>query len=116
MKRAIIIQLFLLAFVMFTANVCSAQSTTARPTSEQSLQELVTEVRQLRAALQRMNAAVYKGQVMIERYKVQQESVARLSRELNEIREQRSESNVQTAKMRNMLARVSADVEAGVNN
>ena len=112
MKRTIT----LLMFVLFAASICVAQSTTTRPTSEQSLQELVTEVRQLRAALQRMNAAVYKGQVTIERYKLQQESVGRVSRELNDTREQLSEIRIETIKLKDRLGRANADVEAGVKN
>jgi chromosome segregation ATPase len=115
MKRTIICQMFLLALVLFASSVSMAQSTAARPSSEQSLQELVNEVRQLRATLQRMNAAVYKGQVIIERYKLQQELLARGSRELNDTREQLSELRVQLMKMRGMLKRVNANVEVGVN-
>ena len=76
--------------VMFFANVSSQQvpRDVVRPSSEQSLQELVAEVRQLRATLQRMNAAVYKGHVLHERLKLQQEQVTRIARDLGQVREE----------------------------
>lgn len=86
----------------------------AQPTPEQSLQELVTEVRQLRATLQRMNAAVYKGQVMLERLKLQQEQVTRISRELRDARDTLSELRAQQSRMKEMLGRVETDVERGL--
>jgi hypothetical protein len=53
--------------VFVNASAQQSQREAVRPSSEQSLQELVAEVRQLRATLQRMNAAIYRGQVMLER-------------------------------------------------
>jgi uncharacterized protein YlxW (UPF0749 family) len=53
--------------VFVNASAQQSQREVVRPSSEQSLQELVAEVRQLRATLQRMNAAIYRGQVMLER-------------------------------------------------
>ncbi len=111
---------------LFTFVACSlflmseravAQSPNAsRPSSEQSLQELVSEVRQLRAALQRINVAVYKGQVMIERLKLQQEMVARLSHELVDTRDKLSDLRLQQVKLRELLGRAEPEVEAGVKH
>jgi hypothetical protein len=89
---------------------------TARPTSEQSLEELVSEVRQLRTTLQRMNAAVYKGQITIERFKLQQDVVSRLSRELNSVRDSISETKPQTTRLRELVAKIEGDVEKGVRS
>src|SRR5258705_8012817 len=86
------------------------------PTSEQSLQQLVSEVRQLRAALQRINVAAYRAQVMIERLKLQQEQVARLSREVNETRENLNDTRAQTRKVKQMMGQVEHGGEAGVKN
>jgi DNA repair exonuclease SbcCD ATPase subunit len=93
-----------------------AQATAARPTSEQSLQELVREVRQLRSTLQRMNAAMYKGQVMLERLKLQQAQVARFTRELSDVRENLSELRGQQTRMNELLTRAEAGVEVGMKN
>ena len=93
-----------------------AQSTAPRPSSEQSLQELVREVRQLRTELRRINSAMYKGQVMLERLKLQQDQVARFTRELTEVRESLSEVRGHQTKMTELLSRAEAGVEAGMKN
>jgi chromosome segregation ATPase len=87
-----------------------------RPTSEQSLQELVKEIRQLRATLQRMNATAYKAQVMLERLKFQQEQVARVSRDLTHIRESISEMRAQQLRMKELVSRAETGAESGFKN
>jgi chromosome segregation ATPase len=87
-----------------------------RPSSEQSLQELVAEVRQLRAALQRMNAAVYKGQVLLERLKFQQEQVNRNSRELSDVRENIQEFKAVQLRLKEQMRRMEEGVESGVRH
>jgi chromosome segregation ATPase len=96
-----------------TPDKALGQTNASRPTSEQSLQELVREVRQLRATLQRMNSAMYKGQVMLERLKLQQEQVFRTSRELAQIREELSELRGQQSRFKEALPNVEAGIEAG---
>ena len=105
---------------LFVAIVCTLLLTPARSfaqttpaTSEQSLQELVKEVRQLRAALQRMNAAAYKGQVLLERLKLHQEQVTRIERELRDTRDNLSELQGEEIKIKELFARVNDGVEAG---
>jgi DNA repair exonuclease SbcCD ATPase subunit len=111
---------FLLLIVSFVAsdNVLaqSTQANTARPTSEQSLQELVREVRQLRATLQRINTAMYKGQVMLERLKLQQDQVFRISRELADTRENLTDIRSQQTRLKEMLTRTEAGVEGGTKH
>ena len=111
MKRLLVCLSVLIFCTLFLTPANSlAQVTTA--TSEQSLQELVKEVRQLRAALQRMNATVYKGQVMLERLKLHQEQVVRIERELRDTRDNLSELRGQEIKTKAMLGRASAGVKA----
>jgi chromosome segregation ATPase len=106
--------LFFLFFL--TPETSLAQSTPARPTSEQSLQELVKEVRQLRATLQHINSAMYKGQLMLERLKLQQEQVSRIWRELNETRDRLGEMRAQQIKLKELLGRVETGVEVGMKH
>lgn len=114
MKRSIF---FFLLFACLAVSAQTAKSqTAARPTSEQSLQELVSEVRQLRATLQRMNAAVYKGQVMLERLKLQQEQVMRIAHELATVREDVTELKAEQDKIKSLMGRVEAGVEAGIRH
>ena len=103
---------------LFVLTVCTlflmpAGSFAQTKTSEQSLEELVAEVRQLRAALQRMNANVYKGQVMLERFKLQQEQVVRIERELRDTRDNLSDLRAEGIKVKSLLSGVTDGVEAG---
>ena len=114
MKRSLATILLSAVIVLFIGcQTTYAQSPNpARPTSEQSLADLVSEVRQLRAMLQRLN----KGQVMLERMKLEQEQVASLSRELNNVTDALSENRLQKSKMQDLLPGVQSGVEAGAIN
>ena len=116
MKVSFVCFLFLLVSLSVMPEKALAQANTSRPTSEQSLQELVREVRQLRATLQRMNSVMYKGQVMLERLKFQQEQVARMSRELGDTRENLSEIRAAQIRLKEMLPKAEAGVETGVKH
>ena len=111
MKLSLVCFLFLL--VSFFVTPEAVAQNTSKPTSEQSLQELVREVRQLRATLQRINTAMLKGQVLVERLKLQQEQVARLSRDLAQIREELSELRGHQLRFTDALTKAEAAVEAG---
>ncbi|HKE55391.1 MAG TPA: hypothetical protein VKB46_01775 [Pyrinomonadaceae bacterium] len=114
MKRSVTSVLLTTGMALFIAcQTTHAQSPTqSRPTSEQSLEALVNEVRQLRAMLQRLN----KGQVMLERLKLEQEQVARLTRELNNVTDTLSETRLQKGKMQQLLPGLERAVEAGTTN
>lgn len=117
MKRSLSsLFLFVCPLVLTSVSVIAQTPNTSRPTSEQSLQELVAEVRQLRAELSRINAAVYKGQVMIERLKLIQQNVARLSSELNGVREQLSDLRLQQTRLKELLGQADKEVEVGVKS
>ncbi len=113
MKR-LLATLFLSAGVtlLFGFPICAQSPSTTQPTSEQSLADLVKEVRQLRAMLQRLN----KGQVMVERLKLEQEQVVRLNRELTNISDTLTEIRLQKGKMQQLLPGVESGVEAGAIN
>ena len=113
MKLSLVCFLFLLVLFFVTPKTAMAQANTSRPTSDQSLQELVREVRQLRATLQRINTTMYKSQVMLERMKFQQEQVARMSRELAETRENLSEIKAAQTRLKEMLPKTEAGVDSG---
>ena len=119
MKSPIVCLFLLLGLGLATPENVFGQTTSttaSRPTSEQSLQELVGEVRQLRATLQRMNTTVYKGQVLLERFKLQQEQVSRMSRELNEVRENLHEMKAEVTKWKEALSLAEQGLEAGLKN
>lgn len=115
MKRLLIcLSVLMVSSFLIPARGLAQSKTAVQPTPEQSLQELVTEVRQLRATLQRMNAAIYKGQVMLERLKLQHEQVTRISRELRDARDSLSELRAQQTRMKEMLGRVETDIARGL--
>jgi hypothetical protein len=72
------------------------------PQQDRVLQELLVEVRQLRIALQQISTNAYRGQVLVERLRLQQEQVDRLTQELSSISNQISEnrSSQATAKVK----------------
>lgn len=116
MKLSLVCFLFLIVSFFAVPEKALAQANTPRPTSEQSLQELVREVRQLRATLQRINTAMYKGQVMLERLKFQQEQVARMSRELADTRENLSEIRAAQIRLKEMLSKTESSVDSGAKH
>ncbi len=96
MKRATLFTFFgVAALVLLVAQDSWAQSGSApnavAPKQDQVIQELLGEVRQLRIALQHISVNAYRGQVMVERLKLQQEQVNRLTQELNSTRNQISD-------------------------
>lgn len=112
MKPALVCLFLVVSFVV-TPERALGQTNASRPTSEQSLEELVREVRQLRATLQRINSAMYKGQVLLERLKLQQEQVVRITRELADARETLSEIKAHQARLSEMVPKLEAGVEKG---
>jgi uncharacterized phage infection (PIP) family protein YhgE len=118
MKSFIRLLTLTIGLLLLTANSSSAQAVKPedRPASEKSLSALVDEVRQLRAMLQRVNQTVYKTNIMIERLKFQQEQVARLSRELDNVRENMADMRMQATKMKELLPRVEAGIENGMKH
>ena len=115
MKRCLFL-FVLLTCVFAHASAQQPVKSAMRPSSEQSLQELVVEVRQLRATLQRMNAAVYKGQVLLERLKLQQEQVTRMSDELAHVREDLQEVRLHQKRIKEAIPRLEEGVQAGTRH
>jgi chromosome segregation ATPase len=118
MKRLITFFLLSFAFLILISSQTIAQSMNpgAGRSQEQSLQDLVNEVRQLRVLLQRINFTVYKTNVVVERLKFQQEVVTRLSRELNDVRENLSDTRSQISKMKELIPRLEKGVETGTRS
>lgn len=106
MKRSTLFTFFGVALlVLFAPHETQAQR--APPNAGGSkqdpvIQELLGEVRQLRIALQHISVNAYRGQVMVERLRLQQDQVTRLNQELSSIRNQFGEirSSQVTAKAR----------------
>src|SRR5688500_19250948 len=63
-----------------------------------------------------MNAAVYKGQVLLERLKFQQEQVTRISRELVQVREDVQDVRLTQQRIKETVRRMEETVESGVRH
>ena len=113
MKLSLVCFVFLIVSLFVSPEKALAQANASQPTSEQSLQELVREVRQLRATLQRINSAMYRGQVMLERLKLQQDQVARLTRELADARENLGEMRTHQIRLNDLVIKTEAGIEKG---
>jgi DNA repair ATPase RecN len=119
MKRNNIWTLFcIIGLYLFTPQQSYAQSgaTSAlnKSNQEQIVQEILSEVRQLRVEVQRLKASAYQTQVVIERLRLQQEQVARLTREIGEVREKISATKTMQVKMSGMFEEVEKQVQSGV--
>lgn len=91
-KNGICIALCLLTLTCLTTHKAFAQTGTqtnaSRTESDQVLKEILNEVRQLRADLQRLNVNAHRTQALLDRMKVQQEQVIRLTREIGNVRDE----------------------------
>ena len=74
--------------------------------NEQPMRALVNEVRQLRIAIQRSNFSNYHAQVTLERLRMQQPRVDRLSEELMKVRAEISEIRSRQARLPEDLRRI----------
>src|SRR5690349_9744690 len=87
--------LCVLLLVFLTSIVGFAQATTkpssATADSDQLLKDILTEVRQMRAEMQRANIYSHRSQVLLERIKVEQDQIVRLTRNVGETRDQLDE-------------------------
>ena len=77
-------------FWLFVFSVCflsfCASTLGQSPSSEQGMQALVAEVRQLRKDLQASNGNALKAQILLQRLQFQEAAVARASEQLNDAR------------------------------
>jgi hypothetical protein len=77
-------------------------------TSDSTLQALLAEVRQLRLALERSAVVAPKIQVMLQRIQLQQDQVLRLSRQLDDFRDQQARSATEVVNITARLKEVEA--------
>jgi chromosome segregation ATPase len=95
----------------------SNRAAEATASDQQVLQALLGEVRQLRLTLQRTNLSVFRAQIMIERLRMQQERVDRLTRQLeenqNEITGSALSQSQLTERSREMESQMKLEQDAG---
>src|SRR5262245_52627773 len=118
-KSISIICLLLLTVVVFASfgrsqTETNNNSKAAQGDNEQTMRELVNEVRQLRLAIQRSNSSAYHSQVVIERMRSQQQTVDRLAERLRWARDETSRLKMymplQQAEIQNRLKEIEANL------
>jgi chromosome segregation ATPase len=82
---------FVIAIAMSGSLAQTRNSTTATPDTDQTLKQLLTEVHELRMALQRASFSSGRFQMLIERLRVEQAHADSLARDLESVRSQLSE-------------------------
>jgi hypothetical protein len=119
MKRSTLFTIMAIGLVF----LCSARDSRAQSNSlsnvvrtkqDPVVQELLGEVRQLRIALQHITVNAYRGQVLIERLRLQQEQVNRLSQELGSTRNQLGEMRTEQASAKAKLDESEKGQEKGL--
>ncbi len=115
MKRQNIWALFcVIGFYLFAPQQSYAQAAANKSNQDQIVQEILNEVRQLRVEVQRLKASAYQTQVVIERLRLQQDQVTRLTREIGEVRDKISETQTRQEKLKGTLEETEKQVQAGV--
>ena len=118
MKRSTLVtSLSIVLFGLFLAPDSNGQSRTTtpqRPGPDQVIHELLSEVHQLRVAMQQMSVNAYRGQIMVERLRLQQDQVSRLGRDLNDLRYSLSEMKAQEPALKERLDDAENQFERGV--
>lgn len=112
----------LLCICSIAAFACSFATETNAQTSsssgpakqDQLMQALLSEVHQLRVALQQISINAYRGQVMVERLRLQQEQVNRLGRELSSIRSEIGEIKAAQVSAKESLEDAEKKFETGL--
>jgi len=85
--------------LVFVLCSCLAAWAQAPSTDPQTLQNLLSEVHQLRIVLERSATIAPRIQIAVERLKLQQEQVARTSRELADLRERLDHNRSELSRM-----------------
>jgi predicted nucleic acid-binding Zn-ribbon protein len=121
MERKSIWALFcVVGLYLFTPQQAYAQSNATsaenKPTQDQVIREILSEVRELRTEVQRLKASLYQAQVATGRLRLQQEQVSRLKREISEVREKIIETQARQVKLNGMIDETQKKVDAGVIN
>lgn len=103
-------------FVVGTQRSYAQSVTASKPSQlnqEQILKELVNEVRQLRLEVRRMTTNAYRAQSMIERLRLQQEQVNRLTLELSKVRNEISDLKSARVGLKENVAAIEKKFQAG---
>ena len=109
---------FVFSMFIFAPRHCIAQSDSPSKSGGQGqdkvMQELLSEVRQLRLAIQRTSVNAYRGQVMIERLRLQQSQVNRISQDLETVRNHTNDLRSARVVLKQKLDGMEKQFDAGI--
>src|ERR1044072_7802725 len=84
--------LLIIAIFLFSVSLQAQTNKKSESVEEQNLMEvLISEIRQLRLAIEKNNTTVFRAQIVVERLRAQQDLVSRLNRDLDGLRNQLGE-------------------------
>lgn len=115
-KRATTIGQCILLFLAF-GSICSGLSTSkiyaqgqrkaqpapAQTNQDQILRSLLEEIRQLRRSLERTNFNTFRAQIIVERIRLQQEQLARLNQQFEELRTQAADNKLNQSHIQDQI-------------
>ena len=104
----------LFALCVSTDSYCQTGTQAPQQKPDQVIQELLSEVHQLRVAMQQMSVNAYRGQIMVERLRLQQDHVSRLTREVTSIRAEIAEMKSSEPLVKERLDDAEKKFETGV--
>jgi DNA repair exonuclease SbcCD ATPase subunit len=105
MKRKAILIVFALIIACLISGVSVARSAglpqdSKPPNDDKTLQDILNEIRLLRADLLRSTSAFHRSQMLLDRIRVEQDQIVELNRQLSETREKIGALNREQAKQR----------------
>jgi chromosome segregation ATPase len=102
-------KLFKIGMIFFLA-ATAAPAQTAN-TDSATLQALLSEVRQLRRAVEKQMAIGPRMQIILQRAQFQEQKVSRISQQLDEVRKQIAAETARQANANEHLARIEQDIQ-----
>jgi chromosome segregation ATPase len=77
---------------------------------DQVLRSLLEEVRQLRLSLERTNFNVFRAQIIVERIRLQQEQLARLNQQFEELRGQAADNKLNQSHLQDRIKEIDSKI------
>jgi len=97
--------------VVFSLSSTTAHAQSSKPPDDGILQSLLNEVRLLRETLQRINLNAYRSQIIVERIRSQNDRVGRITRMLEDTRDEIANLQMQTKQMSEQAKAAESQVE-----
>jgi len=115
-KKLSCLCLFMFVLLSIVSEAQAQSQTSAQPVEEsQTMKALLNEVRLLRQTLQKTGLNAYRSQIILERIKINNEQVVRLTRALAETRDQLEKTELTIPRMGEQQKALESMIEAEVD-